>query len=370
MRCFTESYKKTKIIISFISIYAFLFLPTAVRQTFGKDASENEKVVLSDFPTQDQPSPSDRENLMGESAKNFYYGIGEPVDYVKARYAAMLEMDPSIPKIENEDTEHFCSPAILMMIYANGYGVQKNIDLCIRLAQLYVSGTSSELEARIKHLKNMNSFFHGIFDICDDVPPDSGYRSLCDGGRKTNDFVHEMLPFDIQKRLPDQSKWSKKQINAFKHLEDVSNDYFTRRTYYELDNSGSARSEIEEDEMNQLENNFLEVLNLLEKSQFPNYSQSEYKKSEFDLKNTYTQLLNTRNFTLGTVNLTGIRVTQRRWTAYRETWVQFAALRYPNVPGDCLRKVLTDDRDAQLLILLKPTYEIPIDSLSLKGSTK
>ena len=317
---------------------------------------KNEHVSLSDFPSQDLPTAADRENLIGESAKNFYYGVGEPVDYKKSRIAALLEMDSRSKNIENEDRDYYSAPSILMMIYANGFGVQKNIDLSIRLAKFYVGGTPSEIDERIKHIKRMNNLFHGVFDVCDDIPIDTGIRSIYLDEQKVDDYIRGMMPYDIQTKLPAQKTWSREQIDAFNNLEKVANDYFTKRIYNEIDLSGTGRGEYENDETNLLENDFLEILGLLENKKIPECSHSVILKSDFELNETYKKALKINDIPHGTITSVGIRVVQRRWIAYCDAWIKFAALRYPKVPSDSLRKVLTDVRNAQLSDLTNPLY--------------
>jgi hypothetical protein len=310
-------------------------------------------VKFNDFPASDLPSDADRENLIGESAKNYYYGIGVPVDYVKARLAALLEMDPKIETIENEDTSYYSPPTILMMIYANGFGAKKNIDLAVRLAKNNVGGTPSEKNGRINHIEKMNNLFHGIFDVCDDIPADTGLRPIYKAVQKQDDLIREMVPFDIQSKLPDTTSWTPEQIKAFVNLENASNDYFSRRIYEEVEGvgSGSARDEYASDETNRLESNFLEILSFLEKGKLPNYSLAVCLRSDGDLKQTYNRVLD-KSYSYDSSASICIRVVQRRWVIYQKAWVQFAALRYPKVSGNSLRKVLADNRDAELLEML------------------
>ncbi len=273
----------------------------------------------------------------------------------------MTELDSKDFQNVMAENEYFFTPsAILMMIYANGFGVHKDIELSVRLAQFNVPGTPTEIDERIKHLKRMNSFFHGVFDVCDDVLSDSGNRTICEKDHGIDNGIREMLPYDIQSKLPDEKKWTPDQIKAFNELEKAGNNYFSRRIYLELFlngiGSGTARTEYSKDETNQLENHFLEILRLLENGKFPSYSQSTYSKADSALKHDYSQILKLKDFdSYDKSTPVVVRVVQRRWIAYREAWVQFAALRYPKVSSDSLRKVLTDVRDAQLLRILTPS---------------
>src|ERR1700738_2989397 len=109
------------------------FMLTAPLAVHSQDC---EKVKLSDFPKTDFPklidtSYSKQEELKINGSYKFYYGIGVPVDYVKARQLAFVEMALN----KHKDASHpFAGASILMMLYANGFGVDRNLDLSIRLA--------------------------------------------------------------------------------------------------------------------------------------------------------------------------------------------------------------------------------------------
>src|ERR1039457_4968036 len=102
-------------ISSVISLWIFWSLLLPLNQVVGQNSVKNGTVHLSDFPSQDQPSAIDRENLIGESAKNYYYGVGVPVDYVKARYAAILEMDSKDDKVALGESESDFFPSAILM---------------------------------------------------------------------------------------------------------------------------------------------------------------------------------------------------------------------------------------------------------------
>ena len=50
----------------------------------------------------------------------------------------------------------------------------------------------------------------------------------------------------------------------------------------------------------------------------------------------------------GTVNKDGIRTAQRAWLRYRDAWLAFARIRYPQLNADSLRAALTEKRTASL----------------------
>ncbi len=95
-------------------------------------------------------------------SKSLYYGINKPIDYKAARDCALAETITSVKK-------EFSGDRILMMIYANGFGVKKNLDYATRLA-CRAGGEPRELEKRISHLQRLKTKKENKpFEFCDDV---------------------------------------------------------------------------------------------------------------------------------------------------------------------------------------------------------
>ncbi len=111
-----------------LRILAVLIIPLHLR------SQECEKMKITDFPEKDRPAGVDLAHVKptdikdDESAK-YYYGIGVPVDYEKARRLAFLEM-----AARGGVEDPIEGSSILMMLYANGFGVESNLDISIRLA--------------------------------------------------------------------------------------------------------------------------------------------------------------------------------------------------------------------------------------------
>ncbi len=129
-----------------------------------------DSVKPKDFPAKDLPTAAERVQLRGEESCKYYYGIGAPKDYVKARKLAFIEWEAA------DNYGPFEGPGIILMLYANGYGVKRNLDLCIRLACANIGGAPAEVEYRVQHLKKMKAnISKEVFDVCDDAT--SGYMS-------------------------------------------------------------------------------------------------------------------------------------------------------------------------------------------------
>jgi len=131
----------------------------------------------------------------------------------------------------------FAGASILMMIYANGFGVRRDLDLSIRLACANVGFAEAEIEGRVEHLKKLRSGEEsGVFDLCDDIT--SGYMSgFCEG-------VHAEMEALRRKATVDSvvNGWPEKDRVAYASLRKSASDFFGARTMSEVDMSGTARA--------------------------------------------------------------------------------------------------------------------------------
>ena len=304
-----------------------------------------EKVKLSDFPKTDLPKIIDTSHSMQAQLKEngsykFYYGIGVPVDYVKARQLAFIEMALNN---EKDDIEPFTGASILMMLYANGYGVNRNLDLSIRLACANVGFAEAEIEGRMEHLKKMKSGeSKEVFDLCDDIT--SGYMTgYCAG-------VHSQLDKINRQAIIDSviKSWSEKEKAAYATLRKAASGFFTERVMSEVDMSGTARVAEEVGEEESLEEDFKDKIIAANKCAFDPYTTQQWEAADQKLNSAYTKIMKITNPHWGTVTKQGIRSTQRDWIAYRDAWITFAAVKCPQISTTALKTLLTTERTDQL----------------------
>lgn len=113
----------------------------------------------------DKPKDSEKPEFNHCKSINYYYGIETAIDYEKARKCAFFEK-------ESDDDVNIGGSKILLMLYANGYGVKKNIDLAMRMACNDIRDEhdkAAELFNQLTKFKNSN---RTTFDICDENPSD------------------------------------------------------------------------------------------------------------------------------------------------------------------------------------------------------
>jgi uncharacterized protein YecT (DUF1311 family) len=311
-------------------------------------AQQCPKVKLSDFPKEDQPSAVVSAKVKNDSTQSgdYYYGIGRPVDYKMARYVALKEFAVEIASSDEAMSRPFDGASVLMMLYANGYGVKRNISLAIRLACAHVGGAKAEVKGRLGHLNDMmQSETPDSIDICDDIT--SGYMmGMCYSLlSKKADIERTAATNDIIKNWPQQGR------EAFAKLRTATSAYIGALTSNEVDISGTARAMEVGQEHDSLEDRFLEDLKLMNNGTFPKYGPVDFNAADKKLNLVYQKIRGIKDFdndTNGTIRKEGIKTTERAWIAYRDAWVAFAAIQFPAVTPDAIHTYFTKQRTAQL----------------------
>lgn len=290
--------------------------------------------------TLDDLSRAREAGLKEGDSERYYYGIGVSVDYDAARRAAALEASA------NRHGLVFGDITILMMLYANGFGVARDLDVAIALA-CEVGGAPAELELRINHLRSLRSGGGRDlpFDVCDDIT--SGYmEGWClsrDGKLREQQQEREL------KRMSE--RWSVKQRQAFAQLQDRAREYWLSRRRTEVDQSVPFASLALTHEELGLRDDFFQAISAFDQGQLPTHTADEARAADTALNETYRALMSA-DFGASTVRAAGVRATEKRWLAYRTAWVAFGAARFPDVPSHVWEAWCTLERTKQLSELL------------------
>jgi uncharacterized protein YecT (DUF1311 family) len=271
-------------------------------------------------PATDLPTPEQIASLKDCSSDTYYYGLKQMADAEKARLCAFAMKDNDV----------------LTMIYANGRGAGRNLDLAIKFA-CTASGAPAEITGRVQHLSKLkNSGWQGNnFDICDDIT--SGYMM---GYCASIDTI-----FAEQKRQKQMSDitntWSDADQQKFQILLAASKNFISARTTNEIDLSGTARMALQFGEENKLNNDFIADLKRFQEGLYPKFSEAENAAADAKLNSIYSKIQSNINFSYGTVTKTGIKETEKSWINYRDAWVAFAKEKYPQMSMDSLKTWLT-----------------------------
>jgi len=226
--------------------------------------------------------------------------------------------------------------------YANGERVKRNAKTAIALL-CHSSDVPAELESTVDALYETkdDAKLDEPFRFCDYVTSGmSGARCAADeeaaNTEKRDDEVRALM-----------KDWSAPQKQAYAKLRKAADAFFEERSSAEVDQSGTARTQMSISERGELEDAFLAILRDLEARRYP--PAGDFKKADGALNETYAKLL--KPGALGdwsTVKAEGVRKTQRLWIRYRDAWAALAKVRYPKLATDALEARLTDERTQEL----------------------
>jgi len=256
----------------------------------------------------------------------------KPADWRPARHCAMATQNS----------------AVLMMLYQNGQGVQKDPLLALKYA-CSIDAAPAEMQGRIEHLQQINASGRGMMDWCDDIT--SGYMmgvcSAIDARQKQR--VHTQATGKVSASMPAVAQASLQKLQA------AASKFADARAANETDLSGTARAALSiaarTAELDLLAHDVREY----EAGKLPaSMSKEQVAALDKELNLIYGKLMKKpAESYAGAVGKEGIRATQRLWLAYRDAWMNFGAVRYPAVTSDTWAGRLTARRNTQLQDLLE-----------------
>lgn len=288
------------------------------------------------LPTQDKPSPEETQSLGNCSSQDLYFGFGQPSDPAKARKCAYLEME------QGKDDLDIAGRSILMMVYANGKGADRNLDVAIKLA-CEMSGGPGDIAGNIYELERFRKApANARYSVCDHSAAPHLYKSCAILGDRFDAIQRAKELSDIT------SGWSQKDREAFASLQHAANTFFKSRASSEID----LEPTFEVQEVAFMENGFISRLKQLQKGDLPSFSAADRKKAQSEVDQAYADTQKDPNRRWGTATAAGVHQTEQLWTAYRDAWVKFGKTKYPHVTADSWQTWLDQERLAMLQKLL------------------
>jgi hypothetical protein len=280
--------------------------------------------------TDDGPSPAERAAFATCDAEALYYGIGVPTDDGAARKCAYA----------HDDT------GILMMIYANGRGVPRNVDVAVRLACDF-GGAPMELEGRIAHLRGRGTDAAAPgkeFDVCDDVT--SGMMGgVC--------AAHAERMLAVARSARKRAAVKDLPATELGALDRAAAAFFDARANDEVDLSGTLRAALETQERAALEDAYVASLERVRSaSLLPLPPASDFARADAELNDVYAQIMTGKKDLLGTVTRDGVRAAERLWLRYCDAWVLLGQKVRPEAPAQAWRAWLTRERVKMLRALV------------------
>lgn len=291
-------------------------------------------------PEEDRPTMSEQKKLKGCTSDGLYYGYGNPSDPVNARKCAYFQID------QNQNNGAFDGLPILMTVYANGEGVEKNIALALKFACEDESGAPAEFQNRVLHLNSLRrgNNENSSFDYCDATTSGMmmGFCASRDAeirqSERTNG-ISELMVF-----------WSDNKKIEFEKMRLIWHDYL-KNSVNEVDQSGSARGAFVVEDREAQEEEFFDSLLSFDQDDFPAYKDQDFIQADREMNLVYKKIQrlgsNDSNF-WGTVTKHDIKESQKAWLKYRDAWVVFAKQKYPSVSAAAWKTWLTLTRTARI----------------------
>jgi hypothetical protein len=262
-----------------------------------------------------------------------YYGIGMPVDFVRARQCAYAQPVPPRGVVMG-------GSEILMMVYANGRGVPANFDLALHFA-CKIFSAPAELELRVARLSQARTKaqLDDTMDICDEAT--SGYMSgYCAAHRERVDAVARNA-----RRLRATAGMPERELNDLKH---TALRYFRAHSESEIDQTGSARAMFAIQEQARLDDELVSVLERLRNPDFPPDS-GDAKALYAELAALMKRVASCKTLTekkamYGFITSAGIRETQDGWLPYRRAFIALAVKVRPETQSEAWQAWLDAER--------------------------
>lgn len=264
-----------------------------------------------------------------------YYGVDQPTDIKRARFCAYLNLAA-------DDTAEgsIQAPAVLAMIYAGGEGVTPNLHLAIKFACQIKGGWDDGFEiVKILDAKLKQGATRMDLEVCDN-PSGRQMNYACllrDQARVENDIAVAEKRFN--------SKSNQIEREAFQKLLKVRQGFLDAHDHEE-----QSRSQAHMSEDIDTERNWARLLNDLADGKLPHYTEAEFKTADATLNDKYKDA---RDQTAGCdgegcASPDQILQAERAWLQYREAWVSYGKLRWPHIPADSWRTLLTIERTKML----------------------
>lgn len=302
------------------------------------------KVIGVRAPRADLPTPAQALALKGCDAEDLYYGEHAPADPARARLCAFAQAGGDG---EGDSDELFSGRTVLMMLYANGMGVRRNLDLAIHYA-CNIEGAPMESDGRVTHLAELRAKGPDKqpFDFCNDITSGLAQGYCARRDQTLADVRRQTRIDDLGEKAVPAAR------DAFAALRKAAYAFADARSGAEVDMSGTARAAMSIDAEEETRDQFVGVLGDFLGGKVPAGTPAQARAADAALNAMWKQLAargeQVQEF--GTVTLTEVRGSQRAWLKYRDAFAAFAKAQ--GRPTDGIVAALTAQRTAQLKELL------------------
>lgn len=157
---------------------------------------------------------------------------------------------------------------------------------------------------------------------------------------------------DLQRTLDTFSKnLSGETPSKYKSLRKALEAYATAHAENELNAVGTGWASAVDAAEKSVLKEFINIFKKLDSRHFEMASEMEFKKRDAELNRIYKKIQKNKNFdteSAAAPSRNGIKDTQRLWLQYRDAFLAFAALKFPDVSKSSLSALLTTQRVLKL----------------------
>ncbi|MGZ4877899.1 MAG: hypothetical protein ACXVIO_06900 [Candidatus Angelobacter sp.] len=285
-----------------------------------------------ELPAADRPTPAEEKALASCTSVDAYFGFGQPADPVKARKCAYAEIDrgAKIP---------LGGKAILMMVYANGNGANRNFDAALKLA-CSIGGEPGDDAGRVYQLDRLKkqNWAGNNFSVCDHSSGREMYEQCANLSERFDKIERD------QKFNELIAGWKPAEKKAFHTFMEEANRFYEIQAKNGVNLEGTF--EVQEEIF--FKRNLLSSLEAFERGELPNYSAEEFQRAEAAEKAAYLRTQNGPDARWGTLTRESVRKSQDEWQRYRAAWISFGRQKYPSVTQQSWKAWLDTDRTVML----------------------
>lgn len=307
-------------------------------------------------PATDAPTPAEAASLADCSSEALLFGIGVEADPKAARLCAWVEKRNADPQVTDFG---FTGDRTLMMVYADGLGAARNLEVATALA-CRAGGAPAEVDARVQRLARLraDAWTGTDFSLCDDAATGPMRGTCADHGQLVARSGRARAFAAVS------AGWSAADRAAFAPLKRAEAAFVDARGQAEADPSGADREVRAVRAEDAQESAFAALLGDAEAGRIAAAGATEARAAASALESASRALAArtpmpapqaTRSPTRATaVTPAGLALGERAWARYRDAWVAFAEVRYPALAPEALLARLARERIAQVTRIGKP----------------
>ena len=298
--------------------------------------------TLRDFKPPAIAKPLAEAELPSCNEQQLYYGFERKPDPAAALQCGYFQRAHDRPEIGDP----FYGPGVLSMLYANGIGVARDIDMAIRFSCENRWAAEAEMDSRLAHLERLRQ-----------TPADAAKFDLCDAatsglmGGACSSIRSRWKEFERSSKLAAiQLKWTLALKTQFQEVLAAEAAFAIARSGNEQDMIGTAKEMFVIQEQDRLSDQVLINLREFATGQIPQATAAQANASDEEMKLLLQHLAYgyRKPAFAGAIAAEGIVATQQSWLATRRAWLALGRLAWPALDPDRIRSRLTRQRIRQL----------------------